>query len=493
MAEAQFRLDSGRSAQSIDRANRLLKAVSEIQLSYIREKGSHSRYDVILRVLLALTDSEYGFIGEIQSDDDAASWLKSRAITNLAADEASWLCSGTTPSDDEGPSQVLQALFSETMRSRSTVIADPPPGNVLRGEQLEGHPSLSAFLAIPLLADDELIGMVGLANRLNGYDQKLVNWLEPVCVTCTALIAASRMPLGGEPAGSEAALDETLPANPKQTLPARHPDASQLSSLLEKLSFVSDGTDEQAAEQTVAQQQAQLIHVSRLSTMGQMMAAISHEIAQPLSAISNFASACTMILQHPSPDLQKLDGYVGEVAEQARRAGQILDRVRAFVRPTKAHRSTCDLVQLVTDSLALVKADLRRRQVHVEATLPEEPLLVLADAVQIQQVIVNLISNACDALQELPADDRLIWIRCFQDQQSAVVEIIDNGAGVAPEVRHRVFEAFYTSKSNGMGIGLTICNDIVKSHFGSIDVETSPAHGALFRFFLPIVKQHINE
>ena len=226
--------------------------------------------------------------------------------------------------------------------------------------------------------------------------------------------------------------------------------------------------------------------------MGQMVATISHEITQPLSAISNFAAASSLLLGNEDVD-STVQHHIAAILQQSERAGNIISRIRDFARRTEPHRSTRDLRILINDALELSRADLRRRGVTIKFTSPEPTLLVLADHVQIQQVLLNLISNACDAMQELPAGDRRIWIRCWRDTwpnvadsfvsfatttdesedtenraMMVVVEVADNGPGLDPNGVAHLFDPFFTSKPQGMGLGLSICRDIVKSHQGMI-------------------------
>lgn len=251
------------------------------------------------------------------------------------------------------------------------------------------------------------------------------------------------------------------------------------------LAITRDITVTREAEQTIAEKQAQLIHVSRLSSMGQMAAVISHEVTQPLAAISNFASTCRLIAEQPSPDFQKLTGYLNVIAEQSTRAGAILNRVRGFVRRSDDHRAVCNLSQLIEDSLTLVQSELRSRYVSVKTIFPNEAACVLVDSVQIQQVIVNLVSNACDAMASQPLPRRTIEISVSCSDNQATVEILDNGPGLDEEIQARVFAPFFTTKTDGLGMGLSICSDIIDSHSGSITAENVPNHGAMIRFSLP--------
>lgn len=251
------------------------------------------------------------------------------------------------------------------------------------------------------------------------------------------------------------------------------------------LAITRDITATREAEEIIAQQQSQLLHVSRLSSMGQMVAVISHEITQPLAAISNYSSACALLTRDMDSIDGKLRDYLTSINEQSVRAGQILSRVRNFVRRSDDHRTLCNLTQLVSDSLTLVQADVRSRGVSVSVSLPERDVPVLVDSVQIQQVIVNLISNACDAMTGKPAAQRRIGVSVSATPQWATVEILDNGPGVTADDPDQLFDPFYTSKNNGMGMGLSICNDIIRSHSGIITAENVLNHGACFRFSLP--------
>lgn len=260
-----------------------------------------------------------------------------------------------------------------------------------------------------------------------------------------------------------------------------------------QLAITHDITAAREAEATIAAQQSQLIHVSRLSSMGQMVAVISHEITQPLAAIANFASACTLLTGQNEPDLKKLHEYLESITDQSARAGQILRRIRNFVKHSDEHRVESDICQLIKDSLTLVRANLRSRQVILETSFPARPVLVSVDPIQIQQVVVNLVSNACDAMEAPSTEQRRISIRVTDVDDSVHVEFVDSGPGLTDVTQEQLFSPFYTSKSNGMGMGLTICSDIIKSHFGTIMADNVPNAGARFWFTLPRSKEDNNE
>lgn len=252
------------------------------------------------------------------------------------------------------------------------------------------------------------------------------------------------------------------------------------------LGVTRDITDELRSQQTIAEQQAQLTHFSRLATMGQMLATISHEITQPLSAISNYAAASTLAAERSPQVDPRLPQFLKSITDQASRAGSILERLRGFLRRTDSLRQRADLRDVAHDSIELVRFQLQKRQVHVDFRADATPVWVSVDVVQIQQVMVNLITNACDAMLETPVEERKIDIACFRYQNQACVAVSDRGCGLAEDHQERLFQAFSTSKPTGMGLGLAICRDILKIHQGIIIGANRPDGGATFEFRLPI-------
>ena len=249
-------------------------------------------------------------------------------------------------------------------------------------------------------------------------------------------------------------------------------------------------TETRAAEELIAQQQAQLLHVSRLSTLGQMAAAISHEITQPLSAITNFAAACRLLLKRPEPNLESIAGHIETIDEQAHRAGDTLDRIRTFIGGADTPKNLRRIDEVISGALSLMKAELRNQQTTVVLSSAEQLPPVSIDHVQIQQVITNLVTNACDAMQETAPEERRIVIECSKAEDAISVTVVDNGPGLNGTPCEKLFEAFQTSKSEGMGLGLAICRDIVVAHGGDIRASNATDRGAMFRFTLPVAEEH---
>jgi PAS domain S-box-containing protein len=250
--------------------------------------------------------------------------------------------------------------------------------------------------------------------------------------------------------------------------------------------FVRDITDQKLAEDRVERQNAELLHVTRLSTMGQMVATLSHELAQPLSTLSNYVDICAMHLDEATDRDAFLVNNIHEMANQVARAGTILHRVRDFVRKTAPKLSLCGLDSVLNDSLAIMASDYRRHGVRVCREFADQAIMVRIDPTQIQQVVVNLLTNARDAMADVDVADRTVNIRLFEENGEAAIEVVDCGAGFSADVQHRLFEPFVTSKDTGMGIGLSICRTIIESHRGRILAEQNAEHGATFRVYLPI-------
>ena len=251
--------------------------------------------------------------------------------------------------------------------------------------------------------------------------------------------------------------------------------------------FDVDVTERKRAEEELAIRQAELLHASRLTTVGQMVAELSHEVAQPLSAIGNFAAASERILDVASdPKLKTLHEYVRAIVKQNERCMTILERLRDFSRRTSASRTECDFGELLRDSVELIGNELRRNHVAVRIQLADKLPLVSGDRVQLQQVIVNLLTNARDAVRDQKPERRVVTIRALADEDAVIFEVDDLGCGISDEIAAHLFDPFFTTKEHGMGIGLSICQSIMKDHGGRIEARSKPAGGATFRVRLPL-------
>ncbi len=249
--------------------------------------------------------------------------------------------------------------------------------------------------------------------------------------------------------------------------------------------YARDITAVRRAEQESRQHQAELVHVSRLSTMGEVATGMAHELNQPLSAIVNYANGCTRRMQSGAGQTEELVGALGQITAQAQRASEIIRRLRALVGKQPPIRADADLNHLVREVCSFVEFETAKLGLQIELDLAAEPIPVHVDLVQIEQVLLNLVRNALDALEEAPAQGRRLSIRTRAQGSEARVSVEDNGPGVAPERLARLFDPFFTTKEGGMGMGLPISQTIVENHDGRIWAESEPGRGTVFHLALP--------
>jgi two-component system sensor kinase FixL len=255
--------------------------------------------------------------------------------------------------------------------------------------------------------------------------------------------------------------------------------------------FVRDLTEKLAAEERLSELSAELAHVSRLSAMSELAADLAHELNQPLSAAANFLAAARMLIER-GEDVERIGELLEMANGQTLRAGEIIRRLRDFmargevdIRPESVERTVRDAVELVLPGTG-------QFQIRVIFDFDEHAAWILADRIQIQQVLVNLLRNAVDALRNLRSDERVITIRSRKVTENIVeIEIADTGPGIADEVLAKLFSRFSTTKTDhgGMGIGLSISKRIIEAHGGELKAENRPGGAASFRFTLPAAEQ----
>ena len=252
--------------------------------------------------------------------------------------------------------------------------------------------------------------------------------------------------------------------------------------------FARDLSERQAAEARLQALQAELAHVARLMAMGEMASALAHELNQPLSAIANYLKGARRLLDRgEAADRPRLCEALAKAGDQAIRAGEVIRGLRGFVRPGEAERCAQSLGRLIEEAsaLALVGAGPPGLRLSIDIDPGAEP--VLADRVQIQQVVVNLMRNAVEAMRGL--EHRELRVRAAAHGDGlAVISVSDTGAGISERARGRLFEPFATTKPDGMGVGLSICRTIVEAHGGSIWASNNPGAGATFAFTLPLAE-----
>jgi two-component system sensor kinase FixL len=251
--------------------------------------------------------------------------------------------------------------------------------------------------------------------------------------------------------------------------------------------FVRDLTDRQETERRLQDLQSELVHVSRLTAMGEMASALAHELNQPLSAAANYLKGSRRLLESDTPDLPRLRDAMEKAADQTLRAGQIIRRLRDFVARGESEPRIENLSKAIEEAGVLALIGAAERGVRVQYRIDRQVDLVLADKVQIQQVLVNLMRNAIEAMQV--SDDRELTVSARPSNDGMVeIAVADSGPGISPDVIERLFQPFFTTKSQGMGVGLSISRTIVEAHGGRIWVESNDRGGATFRFTLRAVR-----
>jgi two-component system, LuxR family, sensor kinase FixL len=249
--------------------------------------------------------------------------------------------------------------------------------------------------------------------------------------------------------------------------------------------FVRDLTEHQQTQARLQELQSELVHISRLSAMGEMASALAHELNQPLAAISNYMKGSRRLLSGSSdPNAPKIENALDRAAEQALRAGQIIRRLRDFVSRGESEKRVESLSKLIEEAGALGLAGAREQNIQLRFNLNPEFDLVLVDRVQIQQVLVNLFRNALEAMAQSPRRE-LIATNAKVEDEMIEIAVSDTGPGFHDDVKANLFQTFFTTKETGMGVGLSISRSIIEAHGGRMWAEGNPSGGATFRFTLP--------
>jgi two-component system sensor kinase FixL len=246
----------------------------------------------------------------------------------------------------------------------------------------------------------------------------------------------------------------------------------------------ADATRRKAAELEIEKSRVSLAHLSRVAMLGELSSSLAHEINQPLTAILANAQAAQRFLARDGEELQEVREILADIVKEDQRAGEVIRRLRLLLKKGEVEFQELELSEVVRDALELVRTDLLNRSVTVSADLPRGLPPAAGDRIQIQQVIVNLVTNACDAMEGKETRDRRIAVRTAADGGDLCVSIEDHGSGISPEQEQRLFEPFFTTKAQGMGLGLSVCRTIVEAHGGKLWATNNPDGGATFHFTL---------
>lgn len=249
------------------------------------------------------------------------------------------------------------------------------------------------------------------------------------------------------------------------------------------MSSVVDITAQKQAEARQRDQELRLQRSARLASVGEMASTLAHELNQPLMALSNFAVAARALAVHGPSDM--LPGALDEIVGQSQRASEIVKRVRAFINPQRSQYESLAMQSVITHAAALLAPELKAQGLSLRLALDDADVRVRGDRVLLEQVLVNLIHNAMHAMQDQPRQRRSIELACRRAGQAVRIGVADHGPGIPPEQLDQVFAPFFTTKPDGLGLGLNICRSIVEAHGGSMSVDNRPEGGAVFSFTLP--------
>ncbi len=248
---------------------------------------------------------------------------------------------------------------------------------------------------------------------------------------------------------------------------------------------VLDITERKRSAELARQQQEKLQFTARLVTMGEMASTLAHELNQPLSAIASYTTGCQNRLEAGDLPREELKDALGKVASQAQRAGRIIRQVHDFVRRSEPRHAPCEINSVVDEAIGLIEADARKRGVRIVRDLKTGLPELMADRVMIEQVLLNLMRNGMEAMQATPTEKRQLIISTDRAEGGVMVGVADHGSGIAKEMAAHLFEPFFSTKPEGMGMGLNICRSIIEFHKGRLWVDDNLGGGTTFRFTLP--------
>jgi C4-dicarboxylate-specific signal transduction histidine kinase len=254
---------------------------------------------------------------------------------------------------------------------------------------------------------------------------------------------------------------------------------------------ITDITERKWAEETLRQTQAELAHISRVMTMGELTASIAHEVNQPLTAVINNGNASLRWLGRETPDLDEVKGALRDIVRDGQRASDVIAGIRALLKKAPTQAVPLDINEVIEEVIGLTQREVQRHEIRLRTELAADLPPVLGDRVQLQQVLLNLVMNGIEAMSPVVDRPRELLIRSARARSDGVlVAVQDSGIGLAPQTLEQIFDAFFSTKPAGMGMGLSIGRTIIKAHGGQLWAECNPVHGATFQFTLPEAREN---
>jgi len=427
---------------------------------------------VVKRVAEAVAKEEpYGDCNRYIHPDGSVRWAEGVAVPVRNSDEKLIAYIGTLL---DVTAQREAAEAQQASESRYRAIVNEQSDLIVRwqtdGTLLFANEAWCAFQRCSL---DEAIGIDFLSMVPDQRREDLRNWAASVTVDQPVVSGESRFVMAD--------------GRPYVQLWTEHGIFDECGKLIEIQSVGRDITAERQAEEQFREQQSLLAHVSRLSTMGELVAGIAHEVNQPLYSIKNCAQALQNVL---ADDYQANRDLMVQCADQisdaSSRAGEMIRRMRNFVRYGETEREVCDLNVLMEEAVRLVDFEGRRHDASVVISTSETPVLVSVDRVQIQQVLVNLLKNAFESMASADCDKREVVATCSVAGAAGRISIADTGAGIPEESQPTIFDAFVTTRKEGMGMGLAISRTIMEGRNGRICLQQGTTEGAVFDVELPL-------
>lgn len=437
--ERLLRCDTASNTNLLNKSKQLNDAIVRVQAEFIERIDRRDAFNVLLESILDITESEYGFIGEILHTEDNAPYLKTYAITNIAwNDETRAFYKAQAPQGMEFYN--LNSLFGHAMANQSIVISNDPENDIRKCGIPDGHPDLNAFLGIPVFYHDEMIAMMGIANREGGYSEELVEFLKPLTVTMGQLVSAMRVRALQRQSEQEAieARDEADKANQAKSM---------------------------------------------------FLSSMSHELRTPLNAILGFAQ----ILQ--------LDSDLNEVQasniDEIYRAGkhllslinEVLDLTRIESGNLELSLQAVDILPVVKESLNLLSVLADKNNITIESNITDS-VFIMADKTRLKQALLNLCSNAIK--YNRPSGS--VTIACELADEMATIKVIDTGTGIEQKRLPEIFQPFNRldadqSNVEGTGIGLPLTKQLVELMNGEIDVTSEHGQGSTFSIRFPLAQK----